>query len=267
LSAFEAQPRRVFDPGFDIRTQTDALLFEYGPGVFGPQPEMRRLDEIRKSLLDPKCEGPDPVYGIAMDVGKQTHLAELERRFLLFGAVAYAPGLLGQEPVRSQGHVHAIAPHSGWSTPELFEIWEGRAIVYAQQSAGDLPGKCIAVEAGPGDQVVVPPGWAHCVINVGIHTRLVFGALCERQYAFVYDGVRAHGGLAWFPQVRGQSIEWVANPRYSPSMLDLRHPRSYPELGLDPATPIYRQFELSPERVQWLSEPGRLEAIWPAFEP
>ena len=24
------------------------------------------------------------------------------------------------EPVRSQGHIHSIAPHCGWSTPELF---------------------------------------------------------------------------------------------------------------------------------------------------
>ncbi len=267
MPASEARRPQTFDAGLDIRTRADELSFEYGPGVFGPQPEMRRLDDIRMSLRNPTCDGPDPVYGIAMDVGKQSHRAELIQRFLLWGAVAYAAGLLGEEPVRSQGHVHAIAPHCGWSTPELFEIWEGRAIVYAQQSDGDNPGKCIAVEARPGDQVVVPPGWAHCVINAGITSRLVFGALCERQYAFVYDGVRAHGGLAWFPVVKEQTIEWEANPRYTQSKLDVRGPRPYPELGLDSATAIYRQFELNPERVQWVSEPGRLEAIWPGFEP
>src|SRR6202167_5312917 len=83
----------------------------------------------------------------------------------LFGVVVYASGRLGDEPVRSQGHIHAIAPHCGWSTPEVFEIWEGRAIVYAQESAEDDPGRCFAVTAGPGDKVVVPPGWAHAVIN------------------------------------------------------------------------------------------------------
>jgi len=82
-----------------------------------------------------------------------------------FGVVAYASGRLGNEPVRSQGHVHAIAPHCGWSTPELFEIWEGSAIIYAQESDGDDPGRCVAIMAHAGEQVVVPPGWAHCVIN------------------------------------------------------------------------------------------------------
>jgi glucose-6-phosphate isomerase len=261
-----------FDPGLDVRMRPDSLGFDYGEGVFGPEPEMRRLDDIRRSLRDPQCTGPDPVYGIAMDVGKTGDAAELRRRFLLFGVVAYASGRLGEEPVRSQGHVHAVAPHCGWSTPELFEIWEGRAVIYAQEFAGaepdrDNPGRCVAVEAGPGDQVVVPPNWAHCVVNASADQRMVFGALCERQYGFVYDGVRAHGGLAWFPLLHEGPIEWQANPRYSASTLDLRGPRAYPELGLDRNVPMYRQFEADPERVQWISEPGRLATVWPTFEP
>jgi glucose-6-phosphate isomerase, archaeal len=256
-----------FDPGFDIRLNPASLGFQYGAGVFGPAPELRRLDDIRKSLRDPHCAGPDPVYGIAMDVGRTADLPELRRRYLLFGAVVYASGRLGDEPVRSQGHVHTIAPHCGWSTPELFEIWEGRAIIYAQDSAGDDPGRCVAIEAGPGDHVVVPPGWAHAVINAGESERLVFGALCERQYGFVYDGVRAHGGLAWFPLLRNGTMEWQPNPRYVPSRLTVRRARTYPELGILPGVPIYGQFEADPDRLQWVSEPARVAAYWNTLEP
>lgn len=256
-----------FDPGFAIRLEADHLGFQYGAGVFGPGPELRRLDDIRPSLLDPHCAGPDPVYGIAMDVGKTEDAPELRRRFLLFGAVVYASGRLGDEPVRSQGHVHAVAPHCGWSTPELFEIWEGRAIIYAQQSAGDNPGRCIAVEAGPGDHVVVPPGWAHAVINASESERMVFGALCERQYGFIYDEVRAHGGLAWFPLLREGRMEWQANARYTPSRLSIRAARHYPELGVQPGVPIYRQFEKDPELLQWVSEPARAASLWNTLEP
>jgi glucose-6-phosphate isomerase len=256
-----------FDSGLDIQRRHGSLDFEYGNGVFGPPAEMRRLDDIRPSLRDPHCAGPDPVYGIAMDVGRAKDLAELQRRFLLFGVVAYASGHLGEEPVRSQGHIHAIAAHCGWSTPELFEVWQGRAVIYAQEFADDNPGGCIAVEAGPGDQIVVPPNWAHCVINASATEPMVFGALCDRQYGFVYDGVRAHGGLAWFPLLRNGRIQWEANPRYSDSTLEVRGPRPYPELGLDAAVPIYRQFEANPERVQWVSEPARVESVWPSFKP
>jgi glucose-6-phosphate isomerase, archaeal len=256
-----------FDPGIAVSVQPDSLSFTFGDGVFGPVSEMRRLDAIRPSLSDPACSGPDPVYGIAMDVGKVPHRTDLEQRYLLFGVVAYAAGQLGQEPVRSQGHIHAIAPHSGWSTPEVFEIWEGSAVIYAQEFAEKDPGRCIAVAAGPGDQVVVPPGWAHCAVNADPSRRMVFGAWCERQYGFVYDGVRALGGLAWFPFVSAGQITWKLNPRYAQSELQQRSPRAYPELGLRQDKQIYAQYEQNPEAVQWVSEPARLAELWKTFEP
>ena len=257
-----------FDPELDVRLDARDLSFHYGDGVFGPAPQMRRLDAIRASLRDPGCSGPDPVYGIAMDVGREEDRADLNRRMLLFGVVAYAAGWLGSEPVRSQGHVHAVAPHCGWSTPELFEIWQGRAIIYAQESATSDPGRCVAIAAGPGEQVVVPPNWAHCVINADPSRRMVFAAWCDRQYGFVYDGVRAHGGLAWFPLLRATGeIGWEKNRRCLPSTLRVSAARHYPELGLGSELPIYRQYRENPEAMQWVSEPGRLEECWKQFEP
>jgi glucose-6-phosphate isomerase, archaeal len=257
-----------FDPKLAVR-HGDDLQFSYGQAVFGPQAEFRRLDDIRRSLRDPSCKGPDPVYSIVMDVGRREHLDELKRRMLLFGVVVYAAGQLGEEPVRSQGHIHAVAPHCGWSTPELFEIWEGRAIIYAQESAEDDPGRCFAVTAQPGDKVVVPPGWAHAVINADPMSPMMFGAWCDRQYGFVYDAIRAHHGLAWFPIMDNQQkINWEPNPSYRRGCADLsiRRPRAYLELGLDPATPIYELFAKDPESVQWVSEPARAASVWDGFE-
>jgi glucose-6-phosphate isomerase len=245
-----------------------AMDFHYGAGVRGPNPEFRTLDAIRASFMDPQCSGPSPVYAIAMDVRREADEADLKARYLLFGVVAYAAGRLGNEPVRSQGHVHAVAPHSGWSPPELFEIWEGRAIVYAQERVADDPGRCIAVIAGPGERVVVPPGWAHAVINADTERRMVFGAWCDRQYGFDYTGVRAHGGLAHFPVVTADgTIGWLANPRYRAARLEQRKSRHYPELGLDPVRPIYAQYRDNPQSVEWVAQPQRFAHLWPLFEP
>ena len=261
------EPAFHFDRKLGVHCQANDLRFSYDEGVFGPQPEFRRLDDIRRSLRDPACQGPDPVYSIVMDVGRREHRAELQRRMLLFGVVVYPAGQLGNEPVRSQGHIHAIAPHCGWSTPELFEIWEGHAIIYAQESADDNPGRCFAVKAGVGDKVVVPPAWAHSIINADPGTRMVFGAWCDRQYGFVYDAIRAHHGLAWFPVLDVErNIHWEPNPFYRSAGLSIQNPRVYPELGLDPGTPIYQHFAADPESVQWVSEPARVAPVWTDFE-
>ena len=243
------------------------LSFAYGENVFGPTPEFRRLDAIRASLLDPACEGPDPVYGIAMDVGERAHRDELVKRQLLVGVVAYAAGQLGEEPVRSQGHVHARAPHSGWSPPELFEIWQGTAIVYMQERCEDDPGRCFAVVARPGEHVIVPPGWGHFVANADTESPMVFAALCDRQYAFEYEAVRKRHGLAWFALCRGGGFTWKANPSYGASTLSVGRPRAYSEFNVTEDAPLYQQFVRSPEALQWVSEPGRMLDRWRDFNP
>jgi glucose-6-phosphate isomerase, archaeal len=260
--------RAVFEPGLDIEILQDPLGFRFGCGVFGPDPELRSLDAIRPSLLDPACSGPDPVYAIAMDVGRLEHREELRRRMLLFGVVAYAAGRLGQEPVRSQGHVHKIAPHSQWSPPELFEIWKGHAVIYMQEFTRDHPGRCVAIQAGPGDRVVVPPAWAHAVISADPGQGLVFGAWCDREYGFAYDAVRARGGLAWFPIIsRSGELLWQPNPRYRTSQIETRDARAYPEFGLLESVPLYAHLLRRPDGVQWVSEPSLFGHLWPEFEP
>lgn len=258
----------TIDPGLPVTATTDVLGWNYGPGAFGPAPELRRLDAIRPSLRDPHCTGPDPVYAIVMDVGRNEHRADLVQRHLLFGAVAYAAGRLGEEPVRSQGHIHAASPRNGWSTPELYEIWRGRACILMQETATDDPGRCFAITAGPGELVLVPPGWAHATISANPNEPLVFGAWCDRAYGFVYDGVRAHGGLAHFPLLAaGDQLAWAPNPRYHARPLTCRGPRHYGEFGLERGVPIYRQYEKDPARFDWVPNPGMKADLWKNFEP
>jgi len=264
-----SQTTRQFDSGLGVRFEPERFGFSYAPGVFGPEKaELRRLDDIRQVLKDPKASGPDPVYAIVMDVGRIEDRDRLKRDMLLYGVVAYAAGRIGNEPVRSQGHIHAIAPHCGWSTPELVEIWSGKAIVFLQQRVAKDPGKSIALEADPGDVVVIPPAWAHYIVNADSESEMVFGAFCDRQYAFVYDDVRRRGGLAWVPQYEhGGNIRWQINPKYEPSAIVVRKARQYPELGLEAGRPIYEQFVQNPKRLQWISEPAMYAQLWETFEP
>ena len=257
-----------FYPGLDVQASQEPLGFQYGPGVAGPEPELRSLDSIRPSLLDPQCSGPSPVYAIVMDVAKRPHHDDLKKRMLLYGVVTYASGRLGDEPVRSQGHVHRVAAHSGWSPPELYEIWSGRAVIYMQEFAADDPGRCFAVQAMPGDKVVVPPGWAHATLNADPQSPMTFGAWCERDYGFIYEAVRARQGLAWYALLdAGGELQWQPNPHYLKGRLEIGPPRDYSGLGLEKDVPIYTQYENDPASVQWVSEPALAASDWKDFVP
>lgn len=257
----------IFDPGFGIRPVYDPLGFEYEETAFGPEVENRRLDAIRSSLMDPECEGPDIVYSIAMDVGEWKDREEIEKRNLLYGAVTYARGLLGKEPVRSQGHIHAVSPSCGASTCEVYEIWSGSACIYMQETANDDPGRCFAVLAGPGEVVIVPPGWAHCTIVADPTQNMTFGAWCVRDYGFDYTGVRAHKGVAWFPVIEDGELQFLPNRQYGKSHIMVKHPRHYLEFGLETGIPIYRQFQEDPDRFLFVAQPDVAEKKWHDFIP
>jgi glucose-6-phosphate isomerase len=258
-----------FDPGMGVVPIREPLGFRYAPGVFGPLPEMRSLDAIRSSLHDPACTGPDPVYAVVMDTGRDELRADLERSMLLFGAVIYASGKLGDEPVRSQGHVHRVSSHSGWSPPEVYEIWQGSAYVYMQEHAADDPGRCYAILAEPGDIVVVPPAWAHAAISADPSDCMALGALCDREYSFDYDAIRKRKGLAWYPIVtRNGEIEWMPNPRYRKTSIDVHRPRNYAELGFVRAGgSLYEQAARDLDRFAWVSKPALCWEVWKNFEP
>ena len=257
-----------FDPGFDISDTAQPLGFKFGETAFGPQPELRSLAALRPALRNPKVDGPDPVYAIVMDIGKRAHHQELRQRMLLFGAVTYANGRLGDEVVRSQGHVHKISSHSGWMAPEIYEIWAGKAFIYMQEFAADHPGRCFAVEAGPGDIVTVPPGWAHTSMSAEPKENLTFGALCDREYGFQYEEVRRRHGLAWYAllNTRGE-IYWEPNPNYQKSDLTVGAPHDYKAFGVVRGKPLYSQFEKDPDKFQWVSKPALVAELWKNFSP
>ena len=259
----------MYNSGLDILPRGEPMGFSVGDSCFEHGTELRSLESIRSSLKNPSCVGPETVYAIMMDVGKKADLAYLKRKMLLFGVVTYAKGRLGDEPIRSQGHIHKVSAHCGWSTPEVYEIWSGSAYIYMQEKPGDDPGKCYAVYAKPGDVVVVPPYWVHATISADMSESLTFGAWCDRDYGFEYEDVRNHGGIAWFPMLKADgTVYWAANSQYHHSSeLIKKTPESYIELGLENGVPIYTQFEQDNERFLFVSEPARVEKQWENFVP
>ncbi|WP_203566869.1 glucose-6-phosphate isomerase family protein [Aestuariimicrobium ganziense] len=252
--------------GLDLGLVDEPLGFEFGEGLVHPPLERRRLDDIRASLRDPSAHGPEVLYSIAMDVCERDDHTALVEQNLLFGICAYSSGLVGNEPVRSQGHVHAISASCGSSTGELYEFWAGEGIVYMQEFSGDDPGRCFAVRAGAGETVLVPPGWAHLTVNATPHQTMAFGAWCVRDYGFDYTEVRARQGLAWYPVVEDDQVCWVPNLHYRTSTLVEKSPDDHREFGIEDG-PIYRQWQQRPRDFDFIRRPDVAADLWKDYTP
>lgn len=253
------------DINFDERSRS----FVYGEGVLGPPAEVRRLDDIRDTFLDSSANGPDWLYAIAMDVYREEHRTILEDAMILLGVVAYNRGCVGREPVRSQGHVHRVSSHSGWSPPEIFEIWQGRAIVVMQESTDEDDGTCYAVSAEPGDHVIVPPGWPHMVVNASRDEPMVFGAVCDRGYeGFEYNLLREREGFAYLP-VFGDNggIRWERNGNYRSPRLVEKRPGRYEGCAACTDGGVYTTMCEQPDRFAFVARPGRCRDLWKQFIP
>lgn len=259
----------MIDTGLGIVFDETTHEFIYPPAVFGPpHAEQRYLKDILHSIADHKASGPEIVYSIAMDVGLENDRADLVGRELLFGIVSYANGSIGEEPIKSQGHIHSISKACQMSTPEVYEIWSGEAIIYMQERATDDPGHCYAVRAKAGEIVIVPPGWAHCTINASKTDRMIFGAWCVRDFGFEYDEVRAHNGLAFYPKfVADGTIIWENNPNYQANQLIEKSPREYIEFAIDSKLPIYQQYEQDKSKFDFVVRPDLCKDRWVDYFP
>ncbi len=257
----------MFNNGIGLNYDLGEKEFIYGEDNFGPPTEKRKLEDIRESLRDPLSEGPDVVYSIAMDVGYKKDFDDLVTRNLLFGACIYSDGRIGDEVVRSQGHIHAISASCNYSTPEVYEIWHGEAYIFMQESASTNPGRAFAVIAKAGDVVIVPPGWAHYTANKNTNDSMVFGAWCIRDYGFDYKEVRNHGGLSFFPVIKNEQIEFVKNKNYEACELTIKKPRKYHEFNLSNDKSIYSQYEEDHQKFDFVTNPIKYKDIWKNFIP
>jgi len=242
--------------GFPVDLDPRALTLTFGPGIATAPVTVRRLDEVRALLRDPQATGPDHLYTVYMDIRVPERVAALRSLGLGYGAVVTNHGSLGGEALRSQGHVHSAPEATGVAYSEIYEFWHGRGLVYMQDRATPDVEDVIVIEAGPGDKVVIPPGWAHATVNVG-DGPMAFGAVYALEAQLLYEPLRKLQGTAHYVLADG-TLE--PNPRYR-SVPEARRalPHEIPEHGIGHGRPA-----LSGELglLDLVSRPERYPAVW-----
>jgi glucose-6-phosphate isomerase len=173
-----------------------------------PVPRVRTIEEIRGVLMDPSCECGEPLYFMYRDLSKTRKDGRwLREQGLRYDVTVIPARTLCGEYVKTKGHHHP-ENRKGVPYPEIYEVLEGEAHYLLQtRSADDVR----LVLAGPGDHVLIPPGYGHVTINPGKATLVIaniVSTLFESDYS-VYERLR---GAAYFELTGGRLVKNACYP-------------------------------------------------------
>jgi len=240
--------------GMPVFVGPDGIALEFGPGARKVAPEARLLEDMREVLYNQTASTPRELYymyrGVALESDGERHA----RAALRFDITVLRGGKVGPEYIKTAGHYHPPVAGSALTFPELYQVLYGRAH-YLLQKAGENPAEIvdvIIIDAGPGDRVLVPPGYGHITINPGPGP-LIMANWVASGFASSYEAMRAYRGGAYYEvEEAGQGL-FVENDSYTqvppPRLLKPGVPA---QLGL-PAGPLY---DCPLERLDFLRDPG-----------
>jgi len=214
-------------------------------------PDVRRLCDMQEVILDQNwLVGAEDfeLYYMYRDLSlSRADKEKLLQQDLRYDITVIPPNMLGREYIKTAGHYHPLVPGGSVTYPELYEVLEGEALYLLQNL--DLS-DVVAVYAGAGDKVLVPPNYGHITINRSNKT-LKMANFVARNFSSLYDPFREKGGGAYFFTKDG----WIKNDR-CPEAAELRRVEAPDSSGL-------RKLGLTTSREMYplLKDPGLLDYL------
>lgn len=253
--------------GIPISLEADMRL-RFGPELPDVRPAVRTRAQVAAVGYAGAVDGPpdEPLYWMYRAVERPADRAAWEGSGLRYDVTVLRPGVIaGGELVKTVGHYHPAAPGTSLTYPEIYTVLHGRAIYLLQRV--DLATSRVLdlalVEAGPGDVVLIPPGYGHITVNAG-DGPLVMANCVERSFASIYEPVaRARGGAVYLLRGGGpgggpgDAVRIVPNPAY----------RDVPAVRVEPAganpafalpldRPLYEAVVADPAAFGFCVRPG-----------
>jgi glucose-6-phosphate isomerase len=187
-----------------------------------------------------------------------TNTPRLGAARLAFSCVLVPPSRVGREYAKTQGHYHPAMPGAGLSYPEVYTHYVGVLYLLLQRRLNGQAARlndCVLIEMQPGGSIMVPPGYAHILINPS-DTPAVMAGLYSPEFAADYRPIRSLAGAAYFLVNAGGQETIVANERY-----ELAPPlRRLVEVGTtrfappDDTQPLWTSFVRDPGRYRMLTD-------------
>jgi glucose-6-phosphate isomerase len=223
--------------------------------------ETRRIGEMKPILYEPDAlTDTTPVYWNY----KLRKAGRAEPRFkdlgLTFGLVCLPPLKIGREYVKTHGHYHSNMPGSQVGFPEVYTHFYGELYLYMQRRqhvSAYLLDDCVLYRMIPGNSIMIPPGYAHILINPSGSPGLMAG-LYAQDAIHDYDPIRKMAGAAYYFVDDDGNIGAIPNPQY-PDCPPLREIEELSGTRFAPPNsnrPLWSAFIEDPQRYAFITNPS-----------
>lgn len=227
----------------------DDLMLKFPHDLRVSSVSERTLDGMRPYLVSPDAETDVPViYRVWRNLMPMQNEVKLSKVGMRYDITVIPPGTFKfkngrREFFHTAGHYHDTAENAP-GYPEIYEVLSGRARSIIQKPAETLDriSEAYLIEAGPGEKILIPPGFGHVSTNAEDET-LVLANIIAANFKYIYSTFEELGGGCYRLLASDDKgmIEIESNPRY----------RKVPELK-----------KLTPKK-DWFK--GYFKPLWDAY--
>jgi len=184
------------------------------------QPKIRHLSEMKEVLFNKEfaeISSDSELYYMYRDLSEnEQDKDKMKKHKLRYDITVINPVMLGQEYNKTAGHDHPIVSNTKITYPELYEVLEGKAIFFMQDSKENSIKDVYAIKANKGDKVIVPPNYEHIIINASNEKLKTANWVCDDFSENIYEPFKNRQGFSYYAlKSNSGKIEWVENKNYS----------------------------------------------------
>ncbi len=244
-----------------VNFDADSCRLFFGPGVVCKETSGKSSAQMRGVLRVHDYNREEPFYRFYAGVCLQEDEAQLKKHHLRYDLIVVYAGTAGGEYKKTSGHYHSISAAANGmpvSYPEIYEVLQGHAVFVLQSCGTDGEITDVAaVQAAPGDKLIIPPGYGHATVNVG-REPLVFADLVSDLCKNTYGQIAQNHGMCCYVLKEEGGFALAPNPNYAQApQARVCCVQEYPRLGTARSIPLYQTAARHPEWFDYLNHPEK----------
>ena len=228
---------------------------EFGPNSCRPQFEIKKYSDHRQFFQNNNLDKNQDLYYIYRTSCLKKDGPLFSKRGLRYDITAITPGLIGNEPHHTIGHIHKKL--SKGAPSEIYQVVYGRAIFLIQNNKTK---KFYAIYRNAGQKIIIPPDCGHITVNASIKNPLVVANIfINKTNASDYSFFRKNQGPAWYPVWKNNKIDFEKN-KSQKNQFSFKKISTYKKIPfrMSKSTPLYRDFLNGPDKFYFLTDTKKL---------